>query len=318
MSDRLNAERARSLLPKRPDDGHKGTFGRVLIVGGSINYPGAATLACGGAGRVGAGIVTLATGRSVLGAGGRGPEVTLLPLPEADWGTLGPEAVEELGKHIEKYQALVVGPGLGQEEPTGLFMERLLGLEQPKSRGRVGFVSANPAPAAGEPRKALTLPPTVLDADGLNLLAAIEDWPEHMPKERFVLTPHPVEMSRLLKREALGTDLVAIASEAATHWGQVVVLKGATTVVAGPDGRTLLHAGSNPALATGGTGDVLAGVIGGLLAQGLPLFDAAALGVYLHGAAGALVRDEVGSMGALAGDLLGRLPRTITALRNEL
>jgi NAD(P)H-hydrate epimerase len=103
--------------------------------------------------------------------------------------------------------------------------------------------------------------------------------------------------------------------DAATRWGQVVVLKGATTIIGGPDGRTIQHSGNNPALATAGTGDVLAGVIGGLLAQGLGLFDAAMLGVYLHSAAGAMVRDEVGDMGALASDLLPRLPRAIAALR---
>jgi ADP-dependent NAD(P)H-hydrate dehydratase / NAD(P)H-hydrate epimerase len=315
MSEMLNAERARGLLPRRPVDGYKGTFGSLLVVAGSINYPGAAALACAGAGRVGAGLVTLATGRSVLGGAGRGPEVTLLPLPEADWGAIGPEAVEELEKHIASYQALVIGPGLGRAEPTGLFIQRMLGLEQPKARGRVGFVSASAASAVGEARKALELPPTVLDADGLNLLAGIEDWPEHMPKNRFVFTPHPGEMRRLLKVDALDMDSEAVARDAAAHWGQVVVLKGATTVIAGPDGATLVHEGNNPALATAGTGDVLAGAIGGLLAQGLALFDAAALGVYLHAAAAGLVRDELGDTGTLASDLLLKLPKAIKQLR---
>src|SRR5262249_33143207 len=110
-------------------------------------------------------------------------------------------------------------------------------------------------------------------------------------------------------------DSVQVAGDAAARWGQVVVLKGATTVVASPDGRSLVHAVGNPALATAGTGDVLAGAIVGLLAQGLAPFDAAALGVYLHGAAGALVLEEVGDMGALAGDLLPRLPKAIKGLK---
>jgi ADP-dependent NAD(P)H-hydrate dehydratase / NAD(P)H-hydrate epimerase len=317
MTEYIQPEHMRSLLPERPDDSHKGTFGKVLVVAGSLHYPGAAALASAGAGRSGAGLVTLATGRTLLGASGRAPEVTLLPLPEAEWGTIGPEAAEEISKKIEGYQALVLGPGLGQEEPTSLFLQRLLGLEQPKTRARVGFVSASSAPTVpGEGRKAITLPPTVLDADGLNLLAAIEDWPEHLPKNRFVFTPHPGEMQRLLKADALEGDLAALVSDAAGRWGQVVVLKGATTIVAGPDGRTLSYRGNNSALATAGTGDVLAGAIGGLLAQGLGLFEAAALGVYLHGAAGALVREEVGAMGALASDLLPRLPRAIAALRS--
>jgi NAD(P)H-hydrate epimerase len=315
MSETITAEYSRSLLPARPADAHKGTFGKALIVAGSLHYPGAATLATAGAGRVGAGLVTLATARSVLGAGGRGPEVTLLPLPEADWGTLGPESTTELFKHIEGYTALLVGPGLGGETPTREFIERLLGLDRPKTRSRVGFLAAFNDEEPKKSAEATTLPPAVLDADALNHLAAIDDWPEHLPRERFVFTPHPGEMKRLLALEEVPGDLVELASDAAERWGQVLVLKGATTVIAAPDGRTLVHSAGNPALATAGTGDVLAGAICGLLAQGLSLFDAAALGVYLHGAAGALVREEVGEMGALASDLLPRLPRAIATLR---
>jgi NAD(P)H-hydrate epimerase len=231
--------------------------------------------------------------------------VTLLPLPEADWGTIGPEAAEELLKRLPGYRALLIGPGLGAEDPTQLFLQRVLGLEQPKARGRVGFFArSSEAKPAEESRAAPPdLPPTVLDADGLNLLAKIDDWPEHLPRGRFIFTPHP------------DSDRVQAAVDAATRWGQVVVLKGATTVVAGPDGRSAVHAGGNPALATAGTGDVLAGVIASLLAQGLELYPAALLGVYLHAAAGELVREELGDAGALASDLLPRLPRVIKALR---
>lgn len=316
MSQTLTAEQARALLPARAEDGHKGTFGKVLVVAGSLHYPGAAILATTGGARVGAGLVTLASGRSVLAVGGRSPEVTILPLPEADWGTIGAEAASELFKHLEGYQSLLIGPGLGHEEPTRLFLQRLLGLEQPKAKGRVGFLSANtPAKSVEEPRGPVALPPTVLDADGLNLLATIEDWPEHLPKNHFVFTPHPGEMKRLLKVEELESDLVQVASDAATRWGQVVVLKGATTVIAAPDGRSFVHDLANPALASAGTGDVLSGAIAGLLAQGCDLFAAAALGVYLHGAAGVLLREELGDTGTLASDLFPRLPRAIKALR---
>jgi NAD(P)H-hydrate epimerase len=159
------------------------------------------------------------------------------------------------------------------------------------------------------------MPTTVLDADGLNLLAAIDDWPEHLPHGHFVFTPHPGEMRRLLKVDELPADLVTCATDAAKAWGQVVVLKGANTIVADPEGRSLVYDGANPALATAGTGDVLAGAIVGLLAQGLSAFDAAALAVYLHGAAGARVRDDLGDTGTLASDLLPQLPRAIRALR---
>jgi NAD(P)H-hydrate epimerase len=335
MSETLDAKLARRLLPARPDDSHKGTYGKALVVAGSVNYPGAATLATSAALRAGAGLVTLATGRSTLGVG-RSPEVTLLPLPEAEWGVLGEPAAAELLKKLPGYTALLVGPGLGHEEPTGAFLQRLAGLhrsagrsrvgflpgeaEPPREsnrapRGRVGFLTGSEAAAKEEEKEADELPPTVVDADGLNLLAKIEDWHEHLPKGRLVLTPHPGEMRRLLGVEQLDADSAQVAADAAARWGQVVVLKGATTVVASPDGRTLLHAAGNPALATAGTGDVLAGTIVGLLAQGLAPFDAAALGVYLHGAAGALVRAEVGDMGAIASDLLPQLPQAIRQLK---
>jgi ADP-dependent NAD(P)H-hydrate dehydratase / NAD(P)H-hydrate epimerase len=316
MGETIDARRARALLPARPDDAHKGTFGKVMVVAGSLLYPGAASLATGGAARVGAGMVTLATGRSTLGGPGRLAEVTLRPLPEAEWGALGEAAADELLKHLEGYSALLVGPGLGRDEPVRLFLERLLGLEQPRARGHIGFrIGASEGSAAEKQRP--ELPPAVLDADALNLLSDIEGWWEHLPPGRCVLTPHPGEMKRLLKAEELDGDRAQVAEEAAARWGQIVVLKGATTVVAEPGGRSALNDGGNAALATAGTGDVLAGTIAGLLAQGLTPFDAAALGVYLHSAAGRLVRTDLGDAGALASDLLPRLPLAIKALKAE-
>jgi hydroxyethylthiazole kinase-like uncharacterized protein yjeF len=313
MSETIGAQRARALLPARPDDAHKGTFGKVMVVAGSLLYPGAASLATAGAARVGAGLVTLATGRSALGSPGRIPEVTLRPLPEADWGVLGEAAADELFKHLEGYNALLVGPGIGHEEPSRAFLERLLGLDSPRHRAQIGFRMGGDEQHAEKQRP--ELPPTVLDADGLNLLSEIDGWWERLPHGRCVLTPHPGEMKRLLKVDALADDHAKVAEEAAARWKQIVVLKGATTVVADPDGRSALTKGGNAALATAGTGDVLAGAIAGLLAQGLAPFDAAMLGVYLHSAAGRLVREELGDAGALASDLLPRLPLAIKALR---
>jgi NAD(P)H-hydrate epimerase len=320
MSETISREQASSLLPARPADAHKGTFGKVMVVAGSWLYPGASALATAGAGRVGAGLVTLATARSILGNSARSPEVTLLPLHEASAGTIDAEAADTLHKNLEGYAALLVGPGLGREKPTGMFLRRLLGMEQPRRLSRVGFRVQELAPDA-EPSKSkpehrsVSLPPTVLDADALNLLSEIDDWAEHLSAEQFVLTPHPGEMRRLLGTDDLASDVVQVATDAAKQWQQVVVFKGATTVVAAPDGRSAVHADGNPALATAGTGDVLAGAIAGLLAQGLALYDAAVLGVYLHSAAGALLRDELGETGTLASDLLIRLPRTLKELR---
>jgi NAD(P)H-hydrate epimerase len=315
MSEIITAEQARALLPARPEHAHKGTFGKVMVVAGSLNYPGAAALATTGAGRVGAGLVTLATARSVLLTSGRGPEVTLLPLPEAELGTLGLSAAEELLKNLDGYQALLVGPGLGREEPTSRFIQRLCGMEQSRKRPRVGFrIHEDQSETTSGQDEPSQLPPTVIDADGLNLLSDLDDWPERLNREHFILTPHPGEMKRLLQVEKLADDLIEVATDAAVRWNQVVVLKSATTVVAAPDGRSVVSTAGNPALATAGTGDVLAGAIAGLLAQGLQLFDAAVLGVYLHAEAGALVREEFGDMGALASDLFTRLPRVIKGL----
>ncbi len=315
MSQTIDKSAARALLPARPDDSHKGTFGKVVVVAGSLLYPGAASLATAGAARVGAGLVTLATGRTALGGPGRLPEVTLRPLPEADWGVLGEAAADELLKHLEGYKALLVGPGLGQETPTRTFLERLLGIESPRQRGQmIGFRIGSSEEKPSDHQRP-ELPPTVLDADALNLLSAIDNWWERLPRGRCVLTPHPGEMKRLLSVEELEQDATRVAEGAAELWGQIVVLKGATTVVADPEGRSMLNDGGNAALATAGTGDVLSGAIAGLLAQGLAPFDAATLGVYLHSAAGALVREELGDAGAIASDLLPRLPLAIKGLK---
>jgi ADP-dependent NAD(P)H-hydrate dehydratase / NAD(P)H-hydrate epimerase len=314
MTETIGADLARGLLPARPDDSHKGTFGKVMVVAGSAQYPGAAVLASAGAARAGAGLVTLATGRSGALAGGRPPEITVQPLPEAEWGVLGEAAADELLKAIEGYTALVVGPGLGREKPTGEFLSRLLGLDAPRQRGQIGFRIGG-AVERQETKERAALPPAVLDADALTLLAGIAGWWERVPRGSLVLTPHPGEMKRLLGDEELPADPRKAAGEAAARWGQIVVLKGATTVVAEPEGRLHLNDGGNAALATAGTGDVLAGAIGGLLAQGLAPFDAASLGVYLHSAAGRLVREELGDMGALASDLLPRLPLAAKQLR---
>jgi NAD(P)H-hydrate epimerase len=350
MSETITTELAHSLLPDRPEDGHKGTFGKVLVVAGSLPYPGAAVLATAAAARAGAGLVTLATARSIINTTGRLPEVTLLPLPESEPGTLGAPSAEELLKNMEGYRALLIGPGLGHEEPTRHFLSQVLNLEYKQSKPGIGFlVGATEREKTGEgssppsrvgfapkesPKKAVEeeetasaeteesprkreLPLTVLDADGLNMLCEMENWTEHLPPERFILTPHPGEMKRLLQVEELDADHVKVATEAAARWHQIVVLKGSTTIVAAPDGRCRVYADGNPALATAGTGDVLSGTIAALLAQGMDSFAAAVLGVYLHAMAGIIVREELGDTGTLASDLLPRLPLVFRRLKQQ-
>jgi len=160
------------------------------------------------------------------------------------------------------------------------------------------------------------LPPLVVDADALNALAGVEGWAERLPRPS-ILTPHPGEMARLTKLDtpSINADRLGTARRAAAEWGHIVILKGAFTVIAHPDGRTVMLPFANPALATAGSGDVLAGAIVGLLAQGLDPFKAATCGAYLHALAGEIARNEIGEAGVVAGDVLARLPAAIRQAR---
>ena len=289
----LTAEWAGDTLPERPLNANKGTFGRVLVNAGSINYIGAAYLACSGALRVGAGLVTLATPHSLQSIiASRLAEATYLPLPESRQGVISVEAADIIHRQCPQYDVLLVGCGLGQNPSTVEFGSSLL---------------LKPG-----------LPPLVLDADGLNILARLPDWWRKIP-DNAVLTPHPGEMSRLcgLSLDEVQSDRPGAARKFAAAWQKTVVLKGAYTVIAAPDGRCRISPFANPGLASAGTGDVLAGVIAGLAAQGLDLFDAASLGVYLHGAVGEKIRNELGDAGMLASDLLPALPVIIKQLKNS-
>jgi hydroxyethylthiazole kinase-like uncharacterized protein yjeF len=302
----------RGLLPPRPADAHKDTFGRVLIVAGSLMYTGAAALSGEGAYRVGAGLVTLGVSLPLHAAlSGRLPEATFLLLPH-DRGVLTADAAEVVRRELAPYQALLVGPGLGREDSTSEFIDRFFTGPAPHRRGHFGFMLPGDAEqdAVQEKREVAEeqalppIPPLVVDADGLNLLAKIADWPKRLPAGS-VLTPHPGEMARLLgvEKDAVLVDRLETARRAAQDWGHVVVLKGAYTIIAAPDGRTLLAPWATAGLARAGTGDVLAGAILGLLGQGLAPFEAAACGVYVHGLAGRLAAEEHGLAGVLAGDV---------------
>jgi NAD(P)H-hydrate epimerase len=295
-------------LPTRPPDAHKGTFGKVMIVAGSVNYTGAAYLAGASATRAGAGLVTLALPSAIHSSvAARLAEATYLLLPH-EMGVLSPGAADVLWEALEGYDALLIGPGLGREEETSAFLERAL--RGGEGRGGLGFLSSDTRASARS-----ELPPLVVDADGLNILSELESWPESLPGGT-VLTPHPGEMARLMNGSIseVQEDRIAAARSQAAGWGQVVVLKGAHTVVAAPDGRTAVEPFANPGLATAGTGDVLAGTIAALRAQGLDAFEAAAAGAYLHGLAGEMARKEVGVAGMVAGDVLACLPKALRCL----
>jgi hydroxyethylthiazole kinase-like uncharacterized protein yjeF len=286
---------AAGLVPERPPRGHKGSFGKLLVIAGSVDYAGAAFLVCTAAGRAGAGLVTLAIPESLQPLfAAKVLEATTLALPEDDVEEVDPE--EALARILDHdHDALVVGPGL---RPSLSMTDLIRGLLGPDEDG--------------EPS------PTVLDAEALRSLATVDGWWSDVAA-RCVLTPHVGEFRRLRAAdghspEKLG-DLVfddarrlASARDAARDWGQVVVLKGARTVIAAPDGRAAVSPFENPAMASGGTGDVLSGTIGGLLAQGLDTFQAAQLGVYLHAMAGEAVRARLGDAGLLASDLTPELP----------
>jgi len=306
----VTPEMVRGWLPARPPDAHKGTFGRALIVAGSANYTGAARLAGAAAVRTGAGLVTVALPASIHRAvAATLSEATYLLLPH-ELGVLAEPAVEVLAEQAGRYDAMLLGPGLGQEKETAEFLTALL---RGRERRPVGFLRTGET--AVQP---IPLPPLVVDADGLNLLARMDGWPTRIPSGS-ILTPHPGEMARLMGCSVadVQADRVAVARRQAREWGHVVVLKGAFTVVAAPDGRTVLEPFANPALATGGTGDVLAGIIVALRAQGLGPFEAAAAGAYLHGLTGELARRHLGAAGVAAGDLPPLIPQAISILQQN-
>ncbi len=288
----LDAAFIRPLLPPRPLDSNKGTFGKVMVLAGSPPYPGSAYLVATAAGRVGAGLVTMAVPPDLAPIyAAKLTEATFHLLPPSD---ADPAArADSLLAALAGYRALVAGPGLGQSDATRAFLECL-------------FAGLKSLPVADRPR-------LIVDADGLNNLSTLASWWDRLPEET-VITPHPGEMSRLLggaKVSGGGADRLDAARHA-REWRHVVVLKGATTLIASPDGRLRLNWPGNPALATAGTGDVLAGAVGGLLAQGMPPFDAASAAVYLHSRAGFLVSNRLGDAGLLAGDLLDQLPLALS------
>ncbi|HEY5728768.1 MAG TPA: NAD(P)H-hydrate dehydratase [Anaerolineales bacterium] len=313
-TDVAEADSVAMLLPERPPASHKGTFGTAILAAGSLAYTGAALLAGEAAYRSGAGLVTLAVPAPVHGAlAGQLPEATWILLPH-EKGGIASSAAEILAKHLDKADALLIGPGFGMEDGTKEFIANLLnGKSSAKKSAGIGFVHGD------ETKKDLSdakLPPMIVDADGLRLLAKIDDWHKKLP-ELSVLTPHPGEMSALtgLSTEEIQVDRQAMARKYAKEWGHVVVLKGAFTVVASPDGHMTVIPVASPALARAGTGDVLAGLITGLRAQGMDAYDAAIAGAWIHAQAGLYSADDLGSTASvLAGDVLNSIPDVMSEL----
>lgn len=284
----IDNETARDLLPVRPADANKGTFGRVLLVAGSDNMPGAAGLAAQAANRAGAGLVEIATSRGAINVlQSQMLEAVWTPLPDNN-GHISASALEGLTLRLPIADVLVVGPGMGAQAQSGDAIRDLM-MTLSKEHAHI---------------------PVVLDADALNTLAAQPNWISLLPADT-ILTPHPGEMARLAQSTIADVqkDRLGLARRTAAEWNAVLVLKGAHTIVASPDGRTAISPIKTDALAKGGTGDVLAGIIGALRGQGLKSFDAARLGVYVHGIAGVLAAEKVGhAASVLASEVADALP----------
>ncbi len=285
----LDRETIRGLVPRREPDTHKGTYGHLLVVAGSRGKTGAAILACRAAMRSGAGLVTLAAPRSLNNIFASSlVEVMTEPLRDNDTEEMTSLSDEDWRRLLERKSALIFGPGIGVNETTQNSLRWLL--------------------------RNLAMP-WVIDADGLNNLALDIDRLRHA-KRPPVLTPHPGEMARLIGKStaAVNADRVEVARSFAVANHCHLVLKGARTVIATAEGRVFINPTGNPGMASGGMGDVLAGILGALLGQGLSPQDAMNLGVYLHGFVADRVADDNGEIGLIASDIIQGLPAGLSAL----
>lgn len=287
----IGMDLAREQLPARLDFGHKGTFGTALVIAGSQPFTGAAYLAGKAAYRAGCGLVNMAALPHVRQSlAGRLIEAIWTPLPEFEGG-YDPKGANLLAKSLAKADALAIGPGWGLQASNRDFLSALL----------------------DQINKTCSDLPLVVDADGLKLLAEIPDWWRKLPSET-ILTPHPGEMAILTERSIaeIQADRWELARHYAKDWGVTLVLKGALTVIGFPNGRLFINPISDSALGTAGSGDVLTGLLCGLLAQGVPAENAAVLGVWLHGRAGQLAHEKMGGPESVTAlDILGALPQAL-------
>lgn len=285
-----NQEHFKNILPKRPEDSHKGTFGHVLNIAGSGFYSGAAYFSSISALRVGCGLVTLASAASVLHTvGSLCPDIILMQLEETKEKTISPKAVKALEKVLGNYQAISVGCGLFTDKNTIKFFEKIIAA---LSKLQV---------------------PVIIDADGLNILSGLK---EIILPENTILTPHPKELAKLLGAEV--EDVLSNpdfwAKKCCEKYNCTTVLKVHKTIVADKSGNFYVNNTGNSALSHGGSGDVLTGMISGLLAQRVKIFDACCLAVYLHGLAGELAGKDLTEYSALSSDLVNYIPHAIKTI----
>lgn len=273
-------------LPKNRIDEHKGSCGKVLVIGGSRTMSGAPVLSATAALRSGAGIVKLLIPEGVfIPVVSKTTELMCVPMKESIFGTFSKNNLNEILESLYLFDAIVLGCGMSADEDTSALVSGLI---------------------------ANCTVPMVLDADGLNILASSPDLLYHVQCD-IVLTPHEVEMSRLcdiLKTE-IETDRIGVARDFARKYACTVVLKGTNTITASAEGDIFINSSGNPGMATGGSGDVLSGVIGAFLARGLDPFRAASAGVYIHGTAGDIAADRLSQYGMIATDIIGSLPAAL-------
>ena len=281
----------KGILKRRKRDSHKGDFGHTFILAGSLGLTGAAALCANASLRAGAGLVTLGIPSSLnMAMEIKLTEVMTCPLAETREGTLSLKAKREILDRINDADAVILGPGLSRNSETSRLTRQLV----------------------ASIKKAM-----VLDADALNAISEDIHTLKKI-KHEYIVTPHPGEMSRLIKKDAdyIGNNRISVAKKFSNYYNAVVVLKGSKTVVTdrGAHGRVHINKTGNPGMATAGSGDVLTGVIGGFLSQGLKVFDAARLGVYVHGLAGDLAAKNKGEIGLIASDILEKIPEAILCL----
>lgn len=285
----LHASDVRPLLPKRPRQSHKGSYGHVLMIGGSLKYSGAIILAARAAMRAGAGLVTVLTPECIADRVAMAyPELMVRPVLQTDMGSISADNWNEWRRIFERYSAILVGPGMTQHNDS-LYLTRLLIRE--------------------------AAVPLILDADALQVLDQQAHWLEkaNVPT---VITPHPGEFAQLLGRNVadVQANRLRYAHEAARRTNTTVVLKGAHSVISSPGHPSYINPTGNPGMATAGSGDVLAGIVAALVGQGLPTFDAARIATWLHGRAGDLIAWSTSAHSLIASDLIDELPYAFKAL----
>jgi hydroxyethylthiazole kinase-like uncharacterized protein yjeF len=310
----MTGEAIKQSLPRRPMDSHKGSFGTAMIIAGSVNFTGAAFLAGMAAYRIGVGLVTMAVPAPLHNAlSGCFPEATWVLLPH-ELGVISADAARVLLKNINRATALLIGPGLGLEDTTKEFIKSVF-ITNSDWNANIGFVHDK---KKVDENIGIQMP-TVVDADGLKLLAKINNWSGIIPSPA-ILTPHPGEMAVLtgLSTEEIQENRIEITRQYSARWGHIVILKGAYTVIAEPSGQIAIVPVATPALAKAGTGDVLAGLIVGLIAQGVEAYQAACIGAWIHANAGLLAAKRLGNTASvIASDVLNAVPQVISDLQKE-